>query len=148
MVAGSQSDQIICHVDFMATCADILGVKLPETAAEDSVSILPILFGLDNASHREAVVRPPPERWSLRPQGDGGVQPRSVRRRSAGPQHRGEPTAQQPRRTAKLRRPQVPLGLAGGEAHVTPAGRKPRECVQHSQKGRPCLRHKPDPPRV
>lgn len=54
--AGSQSDQIICHVDFMATCAEILGVKLPENAAEDSVSILPTLLGLDNASHREAVV--------------------------------------------------------------------------------------------
>ena len=40
----------------MATCAEILGVKLPETAAEDSVSILPILLDSDNAPHREAVV--------------------------------------------------------------------------------------------
>ncbi len=54
--AGSQSDQIICHVDFMATCAEILGFKLPETAAEDSISILPILLDSDNAPHREAVV--------------------------------------------------------------------------------------------
>jgi hypothetical protein len=31
----------------MATCAEITGVKLPNEAAEDSVSILPILLGDD-----------------------------------------------------------------------------------------------------
>ena len=39
--AGSRNAQLICHTDFMATCASILGVSLPDTAAEDSVSILP-----------------------------------------------------------------------------------------------------------
>jgi arylsulfatase A len=43
--AGSQNAQLICHTDFMATCAEILGIKLPDTAAEDSVSLLPALLG-------------------------------------------------------------------------------------------------------
>ncbi len=54
--AGTQSAQIICHVDLMATCADLLGAPLPANAAEDSVSILPALLGTDRAPLREAVV--------------------------------------------------------------------------------------------
>ena len=54
--AGSQSAQVICHVDFIATCAEILGVHLPANAAEDSVSILPALLGTDKAPLHEAVV--------------------------------------------------------------------------------------------
>jgi len=53
---GSTSDQLVSLVDFMATCADILQVKLPPTAAEDSVSLLPILMGKTNAPVNEAVV--------------------------------------------------------------------------------------------
>ncbi len=53
---GTASKQIICLNDFMATCADILGVKLPANAAEDSVSILPALLGKDTAPLREAIV--------------------------------------------------------------------------------------------
>jgi arylsulfatase A len=52
----SSSPQLICLTDFLATCADILGVKLPDDAGEDSVSILPALLGQDNAPLREAVV--------------------------------------------------------------------------------------------
>jgi arylsulfatase A-like enzyme len=52
----SRSDQLICLTDLMATCADMLGEKLPDNAAEDSVSILPALLGLDKAPLREAVV--------------------------------------------------------------------------------------------
>lgn len=54
--AGTQSAQLICHTDFMATCAEILGITLPDTAGEDSVSILPALLGTDKAPLREAVV--------------------------------------------------------------------------------------------
>ncbi len=54
--AGSRSAQVICHSDLMATCAELLGAKLPLTAAEDSVSILPALLGRDTAPLREAVV--------------------------------------------------------------------------------------------
>ena len=42
---GTTCAQTICHVDFMSTCAAILGSNLPETAAEDSVSLLPLLKG-------------------------------------------------------------------------------------------------------
>ncbi len=43
--SGSVSDELICHNNLMATCAEVLGVKLPETAALDSFSILPLLKG-------------------------------------------------------------------------------------------------------
>jgi arylsulfatase A-like enzyme len=43
--AGRVSDEIICHNNLMATCAEILGAKLPDAAGEDSFSILPVLRG-------------------------------------------------------------------------------------------------------
>jgi len=45
--AGSVCDELVCLSDFMATCADFLGVALPANAAEDSVSLMPILTGGD-----------------------------------------------------------------------------------------------------
>lgn len=54
--AGSRSDQTVCQMDLMATCADIVGAKLPDNAGEDSVSILPALLGTDKAPLREALV--------------------------------------------------------------------------------------------
>ena len=54
--AGSQSAQLICHVDLMATCAELLGATLPANAGEDSVSLLPALLGADRAPLREAVI--------------------------------------------------------------------------------------------
>ena len=54
--AGSKSDQVVCLLDFMATAAEIVGVKLPDTAAEDSVSFLPALLGKDTGPLREAIV--------------------------------------------------------------------------------------------
>jgi len=54
--AGSTSDQLICLTDLFATCEDILGEKLPDTAAEDSVSILRALEGRADQPLREAVV--------------------------------------------------------------------------------------------
>ncbi len=38
--AGTVSDETICHVDFMATVAAILGEKLADNVAEDSVNVL------------------------------------------------------------------------------------------------------------
>jgi len=55
--AGTLSQQLLCLTDFMRTVADILGAKLPATAAEDSVSFLPALLGLEqHFPLREAVV--------------------------------------------------------------------------------------------
>jgi arylsulfatase A len=53
---GSTCDQLVSLTDFMATCADILGTKLPDQAGEDSVSMLPALLGTDGKPLREAVV--------------------------------------------------------------------------------------------
>ncbi|HUT14438.1 MAG TPA: sulfatase-like hydrolase/transferase, partial [Thermoguttaceae bacterium] len=53
---GTTTDQLVCLTDLMATCAAILNVKLPENAAEDSVSLLPVLLGQADAPVREAVV--------------------------------------------------------------------------------------------
>ncbi len=54
--AGSSSGQPVCLVDLMATCADLLGVKLPDNAGEDSVSLLPALLGTATAPLRDALV--------------------------------------------------------------------------------------------
>ena len=54
--AGSSSDQIICLNDLIATSAEVTGVKLPENAGEDSVSLLPVLLGKQVAPLHEAIV--------------------------------------------------------------------------------------------
>jgi arylsulfatase A len=54
--AGSVSDDPICLVDLFATCAEIVGQPIADTAAEDSVSILPVLLGTADKPLREAVV--------------------------------------------------------------------------------------------
>ncbi|MBC8469392.1 MAG: sulfatase-like hydrolase/transferase [Planctomycetes bacterium] len=55
--AGTTNDEIICLTDLMATCAAIVGAKLPENAAEDSFNILPALSGHKlNKPIREAIV--------------------------------------------------------------------------------------------
>ncbi len=46
--AGRETDHTVCMTDLMATCAEIVGVNLPNNAAEDSASFLPIL--LDDAA--------------------------------------------------------------------------------------------------
>ncbi len=54
--AGSTYDHTVCLTDLFATAAEILGQKLPATAAEDSVSLLPALTGKTKNALREATV--------------------------------------------------------------------------------------------
>ena len=55
--AGMVSDETVCLADLLATCADILGVKLPDNAGEDSVSNLGVWKGEKfDATLREATV--------------------------------------------------------------------------------------------
>ncbi len=54
--AGRRSDALIGLGDFMATCAEILGVRLPDNAGEDSVSFLPLLTGQADAPKRDTLV--------------------------------------------------------------------------------------------
>lgn len=51
----TQCGQLVCLSDLMATCAEMLGVRLPDNAAEDSVSFLPVLRGEDRPV-RQALV--------------------------------------------------------------------------------------------
>ena len=53
--SASTSAQLICHVDLLATCAEILGTPLPANAGEDSVSLLPLLRGSDRPVREHAV---------------------------------------------------------------------------------------------
>ncbi len=54
--AGSVCEDTICLNDLMATSAEIIGVKLPDNAGEDSVSILPDLLGTAKGPVREATI--------------------------------------------------------------------------------------------
>lgn len=54
--ANSTNDELICLTNLMATCADITGTALPEEAAEDSYSILPLLTNKKAKSAYEYVV--------------------------------------------------------------------------------------------
>ncbi|MFO1096154.1 MAG: arylsulfatase [Planctomycetaceae bacterium] len=52
---GTTSDALICHVDFLATVADLLDVDLPAEAAVDSQSYLPVLRG-ESKTARDTLV--------------------------------------------------------------------------------------------
>ena len=51
----TESKALWSHTDLLATCADITGTKLPDTAGEDSVSVLPAL-GVTSGPVREGLV--------------------------------------------------------------------------------------------
>lgn len=42
---GARCDQLVCLTDMIATAAEAIDVSLPDTAAEDSISFLPLLKG-------------------------------------------------------------------------------------------------------
>lgn len=55
--AGSVSDELVCHVDLIATAAAIVSEELPPDAGEDSHNLLPALQGKELAEPiREAVI--------------------------------------------------------------------------------------------
>ena len=53
---GTTCDDTICLNDLFATCAEVGGAKLPDSAAVDSVSFLPDLLGTAKGPVREATV--------------------------------------------------------------------------------------------
>lgn len=53
---GGRCDRMVCLSDFMATTAYYFGTKLPDNAAEDSVSNLSLWFNLGSAEVRNDVV--------------------------------------------------------------------------------------------
>jgi arylsulfatase A-like enzyme len=48
-------DQLVHQADLLATFADCLGVELPDTAGEDSVTLLPLLTGSTEPVRETAV---------------------------------------------------------------------------------------------
>jgi arylsulfatase A len=60
--AGSVCHDTICLNDLMATCAEVVGAKIPDNAGEDSVSILPDLLGTAKGPVREATIHQAPNR--------------------------------------------------------------------------------------
>ena len=53
---GSQCDLTVCLTDFMATCAEVVDLPLPEAAAEDSFSLVPIFLGIKGNPARAPVI--------------------------------------------------------------------------------------------
>ena len=53
---GQTTSQLTCLTDFTATAAEILGIALPENAAEDSFSFLPVLLGESGKPLRQSVI--------------------------------------------------------------------------------------------
>jgi arylsulfatase A len=53
--AGSVCRQLVYQADFMRTFADLFSVKLPDTAGEDSFSLMPLLKGDDKPIRENAV---------------------------------------------------------------------------------------------
>ncbi len=68
--ADSTTDQIVSLTDVMATLAEIVGADLPNNAAEDSFSMLPIFLGQDTGPIRPYILQ----------QGFGGARYLAVRR--------------------------------------------------------------------
>jgi arylsulfatase A-like enzyme len=55
--AGTRTDELICLTDLMATCASVVGAKLPYNAGEDSYNIMPAILGEPRSKPiREAVI--------------------------------------------------------------------------------------------
>lgn len=52
---GSRSGSLVCLTDVFATCAEVVGARVPDGAGEDSVSLLPAL-GLSQGPVRQSVV--------------------------------------------------------------------------------------------
>jgi arylsulfatase A len=50
IAANSTNDQTVCLTDVMATCAAMAGAELPDSAAEDSFDLLPLLLGKESAA--------------------------------------------------------------------------------------------------
>ncbi len=53
---GTTCTDTICLTDLMATCADLIGAKLPDNAGEDSFSFLPALLSQADRPHRPHTV--------------------------------------------------------------------------------------------
>lgn len=91
---NSQNDALICQTSLMATCAEILGVRLPDNAGEDSYSILPMLLNKRHKSpykyvvhhsiHGKFSIRDQKWKLELTPGSGGWTKPTDVEARQQG----------------------------------------------------------------
>lgn len=91
---GTRSDQMVGLVDLMATCAELVGMPLPDNAAEDSFSFLPVLLGKASRPVRETLIlhsssgkfaiRRGPWKLLLTPGSGGWSKPRDAEARRLG----------------------------------------------------------------
>ena len=56
ITAGSKSERLVCLTDIMATCAEVAGVNMPDTAAEDSFSFANVWNESKASNRREGLV--------------------------------------------------------------------------------------------
>jgi arylsulfatase A-like enzyme len=63
--AGSESSQLICHVDMLATYAGLTGVRLSEAEGPDSFNVLPSLLGQPGSPIRDHLILAPNEKANL-----------------------------------------------------------------------------------
>ncbi len=66
VAAGSVSDGLISQIDLMATIAEIVGYQLPETAADDSHSQLPLLKGTGPSARQSHVHNTYQDHYAIR----------------------------------------------------------------------------------
>jgi arylsulfatase A len=89
----SRNNDLVCLGDFMATCADLLDVKLPDNAAEDSISFLPPLLGkgpggrdtlVESSDNGSFAIRHGQWKLAFCPDSDGWSYPRPGRDKTNG----------------------------------------------------------------
>jgi len=64
--AGNNCKKLVSQIDLMATIASFLGYKLPETAAEDSHNLLPLLKGKNETPRTIHVHNTRESSWAIR----------------------------------------------------------------------------------
>ena len=141
--AGSVSKALACHTDIFATCAAVVGAKVPATAGEDSVSLLPAL-GVSKGATRDGVIvhsvngsfaiREGKWKLCLCPGSGGWSAPRpgqSARRRARGATLR---SGRRHRREGKRARPLPGRGCAAHEAVGEVGRRRPQHAGHAAEK--------------
>lgn len=53
---GSRSEQLVCLTDLFRTCTEVAGVEVPDSAGEDSFSLVPALTGKESNAVRTSIV--------------------------------------------------------------------------------------------
>ncbi len=53
--AGTVCDELVCQSDLMATCADMINDTIPDSAGEDSITMMP-LFKEQKNSYRDSII--------------------------------------------------------------------------------------------